>query len=154
MFCKSCGQQMDDFALACPKCGAASTTQAPPPPPPTQQYQPPAYQPPQYQAPQYQAPVYQQPYQAQPVADVPSGGMKLLSFCIPLVGLILYLTWKDQKPISAKAMGKAALIGFIVSFVLSIAYYIIVFVVIGASSSYNYSSYYSIATNFAAKYFG
>ena len=153
MFCKNCGQQMDDFALACPKCGAASTAQTPPPPPPAQQYQQPAYQPPQYQAPQYQAPVYQQPYQAQPVADVPSGGLKFLSFCIPLVGLILYLTWKDQKPISAKAMGKAALIGFIVSFVLSIAYYIIVFVIIGAASSYEYSSYYSIA-NFAAKLLG
>ena len=79
--------------------------------------------------------------------------IEFLSFCIPLVGLILYLTWKDQKPISAKAMGKAALIGFIVSFVLSIAYYIIVFVIIGAASSYEYSSYYSIA-NFAAKLLG
>lgn len=149
MFCKSCGQQIDDHALACPQCGAATTAQTQAPPPP--QYQQPAYQQPTYQQPNYQQNAYQQPYQAAPVVDVPSGGMKLLSFCIPIVGLILFITWKDQKPVSAKAMGKAALIGFILGMVLSIAYYIVVFVVIGAASYADYS-YYSIA-NFAAKYF-
>lgn len=54
MFCRSCGQQMDDFARICPKCGALSiTTQAPP-----QQFQHPVYQQQPYQ--QYQQPVYQQ----------------------------------------------------------------------------------------------
>lgn len=151
MFCKSCGQQMDDFALLCPKCGASTTDQTQAPPPPV--YQQPVYQQPTYQQPNYQQPVYQQPYPAAPVSDVPSGGMKLLSFCIPILGLILYLTWKDQKPVSAKAMGKAALIGFILGMVLSVAYYIIVFVVIGAASFSGYSDYYSIA-NFATKFFG
>lgn len=155
MFCKNCGQQVDDLALACPKCGTATTAQAQAPPPPQYQqpvYQQPNYQQPNYQQPVYQQPVYQQPYPAAPVNDVPSGGMKLLSFCIPILGLILYLTWKDQKPVSAKAMGKAALIGFILGIVVSVAYYIIVFVVIGAASYGDYSDYYSIA-NFAAKFF-
>ena len=52
--------------------------------------------------------------------DNPSTGLKILSFIIPLVGLILYLTNKDKKPVSAKAYGKMALIGFIVNTVISI----------------------------------
>lgn len=35
-----------------------------------------------------------------------------LGFCIPIVGLILYLTWQESKPNSAKAAGVGALIGF------------------------------------------
>ena len=35
-----------------------------------------------------------------------------LGFCIPIVGLILYLTWQESKPNSAKAAGIGALIGF------------------------------------------
>lgn len=147
MFCKSCGQQIDDFALACPQCGAATSSQTQAPPP-AQQYQPPVYQAPQYQQPTYQQPGYQQPYQTSNVADVPSGGMKLLSFCIPIVGLILFITWKDQKPVSAKAMGKAALIGFIIGAISSVFYYIVMFAIIGGGEYF----YYSIA-NFATKFF-
>lgn len=82
---------------------------------------------PQYQQPYQQAPYqqpYQQPYYQQPpVMDQKSTGLNILSFFIPLVGLILYLTMKDQTPIKAKGCGKCALIGFLVgivgSFVLS-----------------------------------
>lgn len=76
--------------------------------------------------------------------DVASGGMKFLSFCIPLVGIILYFSWKDQKPLSAKAVLKMALIGVGVSFVLSILYIIIMFVFLGAGQSSYY--YYQIAS--------
>lgn len=41
-----------------------------------------------------------------------SVGWFILGFCIPLVGLILYLVWKDSKPSAAKAIGLGALIGF------------------------------------------
>jgi len=44
----------------------------------------------------------------------------LLGFLVPIVGLILYLSWKDTKPISAKKAGKGALISVIISVVLSI----------------------------------
>lgn len=54
----------------------------------------------------------------------------LLGCCIPIVGLILFLVWKDSKPKTAKAAG----IGALVSVVLAIIYYIIVFVIIGAAS--------------------
>ncbi len=36
----------------------------------------------------------------------------LLGFCIPLVGLILFLIWKDEKPNTAKSLITGAAIGF------------------------------------------
>ena len=69
-------------------------------------YDPPAYAP--------------QPPAAQPVYDAPSGGYAALGFFFPVVGLILYLVWKDQTPLRARSAGKGALIGMIVGVVLSI----------------------------------
>jgi hypothetical protein len=46
--------------------------------------------------------------------DAPSGGFAALCFFIPLVGLILYLVWKDEYPLKARSCGKGALIGVIV----------------------------------------
>ena len=43
-------------------------------------------------------------------------GWGILGFFIPLVGLILYLVWKDSKPKSAKMAGKWALISFTIGF--------------------------------------
>lgn len=53
----------------------------------------------------------------------------LLGCCVPIVGLILFLVWKDQKPKTAKAAG----IGALVSVVVAVVYYIVVFVIIGAA---------------------
>lgn len=53
----------------------------------------------------------------------------LLGCCIPIVGLILYLVWKDQKPKTAKAAGIGALVGVI----LVVAFYIIWFIILGAA---------------------
>lgn len=70
---------------------------------------------PAYGAPQYQQapaqPQYAQPaYQPVPVNDSGSAGWGVLGFFIPIVGLILFLVWKDTKPKSAKAAGIGALI--------------------------------------------
>lgn len=46
----------------------------------------------------------------------------LLGCCIPLVGLILFLVWKGDKPKTAKAAG----IGAIVGVVVCVIYYILV----------------------------
>ena len=51
---------------------------------------------------------------ATPEEDTGSIGWGILGFCIPLVGLILYLVWKDTKPLTAKIAGKGALISVIV----------------------------------------
>ena len=60
-----------------------------------------------------------------PVVDNGSFGWGLLGCCIPLVGLILFLIWKDQKPKTSKAAGIGALVGVI----LMILYYILIAVV-------------------------
>ena len=52
--------------------------------------------------------------------DASSLGWAVLGFFIPLVGLILYLVWKNEYPLRAKSAGKGALVSVIVSVVLYI----------------------------------
>lgn len=65
-----------------------------------------------------------------------SGGFLwgLLGCCIPIVGLILFLVWKDQKPRSAKAAGIGALISVILSIIFSIIYFVFIVAVIGTAA--------------------
>ena len=65
-----------------------------------------------------------------------AGGIKWLCFFIPLVGLILYLMWKDEKPVAAKECGKFALIGVVIGIVIAIIGNIILYSVM--MSSFNY----------------
>lgn len=60
-----------------------------------------------------------------------------ICFLAPIVGLILFLVWKDSSPTKSKEAGKWALIGFIVWFVLNLIYR---FYIAGAIASdfYNY----------------
>ena len=44
-----------------------------------------------------------------------NAGWAVLGFFIPLVGLILYLVWKDDKPGDSRMAGKGALISVVVS---------------------------------------
>ena len=46
--------------------------------------------------------------------DAPSGGFAVLGFFFPLIGLILYLVWKDELPQRAHSCGKGALVGVVV----------------------------------------
>lgn len=54
-------------------------------------------------------------------------GYGVLGFFFPLVGLILYLCWKNEKPNTAKSVGKGALINVIVGVVI----YIIAMFILG-----------------------
>ena len=57
-------------------------------------------------------------------------GWGLLGCCIPIVGLILFLVWKDSKPNTAKSAG----IGALVAVVCIVIWYILIFAVgIGTS---------------------
>lgn len=67
--------------------------------------------------------------------DSSSFGWALLGFCIPVVGLILYLVWKDSTPLKAKSAGKGALISVIVSVVFYIIYFVIIAALIGTTAS-------------------
>ena len=55
------------------------------------------------------------------VVDNGGFGWGLLGCCIPIVGLILFLVWKDNKPKTAKA----AIIGAIVGVVISVICYLL-----------------------------
>ena len=108
MFCPNCGSQTPDNANFCPNCAAQLN--------------------PQYNSNnQYNQQGYQQPYgnfyNPRP-DDVPSTALNVLAFFVPIVGLILYLIWKDEYPIKAKKIGKAALI----SVLIGVAFYVLVFV--------------------------
>ncbi len=48
----------------------------------------------------------------------------LLGCCVPIVGLVLFLIWKDTKPKTAKAAG----IGALVAVILGVIYYIVIIV--------------------------
>lgn len=143
MYCSHCNNFIPQGSAVCPTCGAP--VQAPPAGNGYQQnmnqnngyqQQPGGYQQQPYQQPYNQ---YQQPYggyNANP--DVPSTGFNVLGFFFPIVGLILYLVWKDQTPNKAKAIGKSALISFIIGVVFYIIVFAISFAVGLAGSLYYY----------------
>lgn len=55
-------------------------------------------------------------------------GWLILGLFFPLVGFILWLVWKDDKPDRSKAAGKGALIGVIVSVAITLITWIIALV--------------------------
>lgn len=60
--------------------------------------------------------------------DTPSTGLKILSFFIPIVALVLYFTNHETKPQSAKAYGKWGIIGFIVNYgIITVFWFLITF---------------------------
>lgn len=59
-------------------------------------------------------------------------GWGLLGFCIPIVGLVLWLVWKNDKPITAKVAGKGALISVCIGIVLWILNLILTIFMAGA----------------------
>lgn len=86
------------------------------------------------QEPVYNEPVYNNVNNAQTnVVTEPEGskfGWGVLGFFVPLVGLILYFTWKKDRPKSSKAAG----IGALVSVILKVISIIVVFM-IGVAST-------------------
>ena len=54
------------------------------------------------------------------VYDAPSAGFAVLCFFFPILGLILYLVWREESPLKAKSCGKGALIGVCVEVGFSI----------------------------------
>lgn len=57
------------------------------------------------------------------VNDAGGIGWWLLGFFVPIVGLVLYLVWKEEKPKSSKAAGQGALVHVILSIVGTILYF-------------------------------
>ena len=115
--CPNCRLEVGSSRF-CPHCG----TQVGEAPAYSQSYDPAAQTTGQqtYYYEQPEQPVYQQTYQ-QPVVDSGSFGWAVLGFFIPLIGLILFLVWKDTKPRSAKQAGMGALVGVVLGILGSVA---------------------------------
>ena len=67
--------------------------------------------------------------------DTGSIGYGILGFFFPLVGLILYLCWKNESPMNAKVAGKGALISVIINVVLCVLAFIFSFIFFTHTSS-------------------
>ena len=124
-YCKQCGAELEEGAAFCPKCGVAQNEAQQSNPESAQQTPPPAAS---------VDWVQQNSYQSQPpVNDSGSIGWGVLGFCIPIVGLILFLVWKDQKPRTAKVAGVGALISVIVGVIW---YALVILVGLGSAMMY------------------
>lgn len=78
-----------------------------------------------------QASQYQQG--ANPV-DTGSIGWAVLGFFVPIVGLVLWLVWKDQRPNDSRMSRNGFLAALIVFVVLMIIWFIIVAIVAASAS--------------------
>lgn len=103
-----------------------------------------------YNFPQQNQQYYPNNYPQQPpVEQKASAGFAILSFLIPLAGLIIFLTQKSKRPKTAKVSGICALVSFILNIIISIIIVVISSTsLIGASyglveSLDDYSSSYS-----------
>ncbi len=56
------------------------------------------------------------------VSDDGNIGWGILGFCIPIVGLVLFLVWQGDRPNNAKMAGKGALISVLFSIVMYVIY--------------------------------
>ena len=53
-------------------------------------------------------------------SDTPSLGLSALSFFFPILGLILFLAYHDKTPRKANGIGKSAIVGFVISIIITI----------------------------------
>ena len=68
-----------------------------------------------------------------PPVNLDRGGFAwgFLVFFIPIVGFILWLVWRDEKPKTAKSLGIGALVGVIIGFIFIVIYFLIMMFVLG-----------------------
>ena len=92
-YCRNCGTEVNENDIKCPACGAMQQ-------PDTLNYTP--------------APIQED-----------NGGClwNIIGFFVPIVGLILWLVWRTEKPKTAKAVG----IGALISACISVGIYVLIF---------------------------
>ena len=115
--CPKCGREVDDSAKFCTFCGATLVDSSQPEVEP----QPTVNQP---QPQQNATPNYNNSTSS--VSNSSAIGWGILGFFIPLAGLILFCVWLKSEPAKAKAAGIGALIGFVLSIVWSVIYTILI----------------------------
>lgn len=106
MYCHHCGKEVGD-ARFCPYCGVELQIENDG----ESEYQSRNGYDPLYQSYQYHE------------TDAPSFGFALLSFCIPLIGLILYIIWNRDYPLKAKSCLRGLIVGFVTEFVIACCFF-------------------------------
>ena len=106
MYCSNCGNKINDNERFCPYCGAEQTGSS------------------------------KSPAHTVSNDDTGSIGWGLLGFFIPIVGIILYCVWRNEKPLNAKISLKGAIISFILEAVLVVVYVICIFTMVGANGGF------------------
>ncbi len=96
-YCSKCGKEIMDEAVICPGCGCAQENNV------------------QNNVQGNSVPQIKEAFSDIQKEAWSNSGWLLLGFFIPIVGLILYLVWKETSPSKAKAAGYGALIGFVIS---------------------------------------
>lgn len=91
-YCSTCGAELHDNAVICVKCGCPVT------PPP------------------------QSSSEMQQAKNDDSPGMTLLSIVLPLIGILLYFMYKDDKPIIADGCRRGSLVGLMIGIIIALIY--------------------------------
>jgi len=120
MYCHQCGKEVENTNF-CPYCGAQLNI--------AQEKQT------DYSS--YQPIHPQEPYQMYQ-DDAPSLGFAVLSFLVPIVGLVLFVVWNKEYPLKAKSCLKGLITGIIVYFVCICCF----FSAIAQYSSETYPDFY------------
>ena len=125
MICPNCGTQLPDDAVFCGSCGSRIAAA----PGPTPQVG--LGQVPQDTAPSYYGtavpsaePTVQQEGAAEQ-SDKASIPGTIFGFLFPIVGFILFLVWKGNRPVAAKYAGIAALASFCISLFVNLFRYFV-----------------------------
>lgn len=147
-YCSRCGQQAEDFATFCFRCGFVLSSGAP------DSSAAPRYKPRGGQNPtgignmmympygNITVPnAYGQPFSANPYSqdfsssgknrkkkeknrkgagDNPSFAIGVLAFLIPILGLILYVSWKEDRPELAYSVGVGTVLGMVIWFLIAV----------------------------------
>lgn len=116
MYCTSCGREIQADMNFCPYCGASALQNSQN----SQDNNTHNYYQQSYGNGQYYGYPPSYGYNDPNPKDKPSAGFNALAFFFPVVGLILYLVWKDSMPKKAKSIGKWALISVVTCVVVYI----------------------------------
>lgn len=68
--------------------------------------------------------------------DTGSIGWGVLGFFFPIIGIILYCVWRNEKPLNAKISLKGAIISFVLEIVLVVVYFVCILSMIGANGAF------------------
>lgn len=85
-YCPSCGEKLDSDYSVCPHCGQTLVEE----------------------------PSDVQGSNTHPLHHDAAFPWGLIGFIIPLLGLVLFLVWKEERPIASKAAGTGALVNVVV----------------------------------------